>query len=203
MNYKERIVRGTVQTEHIVQFFDTSESLADVVAGFVHEGYTKGDTLLLAITPQHWVLTSALLERDGCSIAQAMSCGQLTVLDAGAMINQFMRDGRPDPFLFNDVIGGIVRQLNARGERLRIYGEMVDLLAVEGDLKGALELEQLWNALGEREPFTLFCGYSPVHFGDRRSGSALRQICEAHSRVHVNPRDILSSFLVDASAPAH
>ena len=68
----------------------------------------------------------------------------------------------------------------------------------EGDIMGAHDLEELWNALGEREAFTLFCGYSTVHFGDPRSGNALRQICQLHSHVHMSPRDLLGSFLVDA-----
>ncbi len=203
LTYKERVVRGNVQSEHIVQLFDTPESLADTVATFLQDGYTRGETLLLAITPRHWVLTAALLERGGCSIAEAMSSAQLTVVDAAAMINQFMRDGRPDPILFDEVIGGIVRVLNARGAPLRIYGEMVDLLAFEGDFVGAFELEELWNALGEREPFRLFCGYSTAHFGNPRSGGALRQICQTHSHVRTSPRDILSSFLLDASARSH
>jgi hypothetical protein len=53
----------------------------------------------------------------------------------------------------------------------------------------------LWNELAEREAFTLFCGYSTVQFGDPRSGSALRHICQLHLHVHVSPRDILGSFL--------
>ena len=58
-------------------------------------------------------MTAAVVERGGCSIAEAMTSGQLTVLDAAATMNQFMRDGRPDAFLFDDVIGGLVRRLNA------------------------------------------------------------------------------------------
>ena len=96
------------------------------------------------------------------------------------------------------MIGGIVRRLGARDGRLRIYGEMVDLLVAEGDVRGAHDLEELWNELGEREPFTLLCGYSTVHFGDPRSGGALRQVCQLHSHVHVHQRDILGSFLLDA-----
>ena len=65
MHYKERVVHGTIQSEHIVQFFDTAESLADAVADFVSEGYGLGETLLLAITPAHWVLVAAILERRG------------------------------------------------------------------------------------------------------------------------------------------
>ena len=199
MNYKERVVHGTIQSEHIVQFFDTAESLADAVADFVGEGYGQGETLLLAITPEHWVLVAAILERRGCALAAAMASGQLTVLDAGALLHQFMRDERPVPALFDATVGDLVRHLNARGSRLRIYGEMVDQLAARGDLKGAHALESCWNTLGEREPFTLFCAYSGVHFGDGRTAAALYGICGTHSEVRVNPRDVLSAFLLDTS----
>jgi hypothetical protein len=179
--------------------FDTPESLTTAVTAFLFEGYQANNTILLAITPRHWTLIAEAITKAGCPVADLITRGQLTVLDAAATLNAFMRGGRPDAQLFDEVVGEAVRQVNRRGHPLRIYGEMVNLLAGEGDFKGAKDLEELWNELGEREPFTLFCGYSTVHFGDPRTGPALREICRTHNHVYTDPRDILSTFLLDAS----
>jgi hypothetical protein len=51
-------------------------------------------------------------------------------------------------------------------------------------------------------PFTLFCGYSAVHFGDPRSAAALQAICRAHTHVRASSDDDLGAFLMsEARAP--
>jgi hypothetical protein len=81
---------------------------------------------------------------------------------------------------------------------------MVDVLAARGLYKAAYQLEVLWSALGEREPLTLFCGYSSAHFGDPKTAAILGRICETHHRVHRKKDDVLAEFLLerhDASGP--
>ena len=74
--------------------------------------------------------------------------------------------------------------------------EIVDLLAVQGNFAGAQLLENLWNELHARMPFTLFCGYSSENFGDPLTAGSLRSICRSHSHVRSNPNDLLGSFLL-------
>ena len=42
---------------------------------------------------------------------------------------------------------------------IRVYGEMVGLLWRRNQTGPALALESLWNDLGRREQFSLFCSY--------------------------------------------
>jgi hypothetical protein len=63
-----------------------------------------------------------------------------------------------------------------------------------------LQLESLFDELRAREPFTLFCGFSAVHFGDPRTADALRRVCRAHSRVRANPFDPLGAYLLQTTA---
>jgi hypothetical protein len=115
-------------------------------------------------------------------------------------MNLFMRHGRPRRSLFQDSIGSLVSSLARRGAHVRVYGEMVDLLAAEGNLDGAVELEKMWNDLGERESFALFCGYSAVNFGNPVTTDALRTICRTHSHIRSDRRDVLAAFLVAAAS---
>lgn len=185
------------RTEHAVQLFDTAETLTEAVAEFLHDGFVQGDTLLVVSTDHHWGAISSALRDRGMLVDQARASGQLTIRDAHDTLDLLMLDDRPDRDLFDVCVGALVRELTERGERLRIYGEMVDLLAVEGEYANAGALEELWNELGEHHAFHLFCGYSAANFGDPRTAEALRSICRAHSHVRSSTRDVLGSFLVD------
>jgi hypothetical protein len=145
---------------------------------------------------QRWYAVAMRLSSLGAPIDEALASGQLTVRDAVKTLKLFMREGRPNPDLFEEMIGGLVRERTARGAPLRVYGEMVNVLAAHGDYRAAEELEDLWNDLGRRSSFRLFCGYGSAHFGDPRSASALRRICSSHSHVLSSPQDVLGAFLL-------
>jgi hypothetical protein len=199
MTQKERVVHGGVVSDHIVQLFDSRSSLAITVSAFLKEGLDSGDTVLAVMSVAHWHATVGSLSRSVANLDHLMRAGRITVRDAGATLSSFMRDGRVDRELFDESIGALIQELRSRGRHVRIYGEMVDILAAEGDFRGALQLETLWNELSEQESFTLFCGYSAVTFGDPTYSEALHRVCREHSQVRTNPRDALATFLVDSS----
>ncbi len=181
---------------HSVQLFDQPESLAGTVAAYLLEGWQAGDTLLAVATGAHWAAIRDRLTAAGLPVAGAIASGRLTVRDARQSLEAMRRHERLDPVRFHGTIGQLVRRLVARGPRVRIFGEMVDLLAAAGQFGCAEQLEAWWNGLAARRPFTLLCGYSAVTFGDPLSVDALRRICQAHQRVHADPDDLLGSFLV-------
>jgi hypothetical protein len=99
-------------------------------------------------------------------------------------------------------IGGLIGRLIAEtAGGVSVYGEMVELLAEEGDMRGAQRLEQLWNELADRQPFSLLCGYSAAHFADARTATDLRAICCTHTRVQKNTSDMLGNWLVGREQP--
>ena len=185
---------------HSLQLFDSRNSLAGAVARFAGEGLEAGDNVLLVMQPLNWDATAQCLRKRGVTLREALASGRLTVLSAAATLQSFMRCGGVDRERFEDNVGTLIGALGSASGALRVYGEMVDLLAAEGDFRGALELETVWNGLRERESFQLFCGYSAVSFGDPRVSEELRLISRAHSHVHTNPSDILGTFLLQASA---
>ncbi|HEY6360373.1 MAG TPA: MEDS domain-containing protein [Vicinamibacterales bacterium] len=200
---RERDAHGAAASEHVVQLFDTTNSLANVVSAFLNEGWLQGDHLLVVAKPAHWAKTSDRLGRRGCPVAQAIKDGRLSVLDAATTLARVMRFGVLDRQLFLDHVGALVGRLVSESSRgVRIYGEMVDLLAEEGDLRGVQVLERFWNDLRERQPFTLLCGYNAAHFTDALAMPALHTICNAHTRVQRNASDLLGNWLIGRDAPA-
>ena len=197
MTYRETVVRGKISTRHLVQLFDNADSLAVSVSEYVREGVLVGETVLALITSEHWSAVETRLRAGGLAVDAAVSSNQLTVRDAADALQQCMRQGLPDRARFEAVLAAPIRRLAARGRPLRVYGEIVDLLADQGDSTSAQQLEDLWNALGESASFELLCGYSAVHFGDPQNADALRGICHSHFQVRSSPPDVLASFLVD------
>ncbi|HUQ89994.1 MAG TPA: MEDS domain-containing protein [Vicinamibacterales bacterium] len=191
-----RTERATRSSEHHLQLFDSSKSLAETVSGFLMDGFARGEGLLVVATPEHRELLSRKLEDAGLNTRKAMLANRLVMLDASQTLNKFMRQDAPNPIAFAEVIGTLVARLS-NDRRVCIYGEMVDVLAGQGKYKAAHTLEELWNALGNREWFTLFCGYASGHFGDPKSAKALNDICAAHTHLHRKQDDLLAEFLLD------
>jgi DcmR-like sensory protein len=199
MAFREAILHGSTTREHIVQLFDTVESLGETVAKFVTEGLAADDLVLVVARPHAWTNVAAGLARSGVDVRRAVDVRQLVVLDAATTLSKFTRQSWPDSERFEAVIGGLVRELVGRG-RLRIYGEMVDVLAADAQFHAAVALEKLWNDLAKTTPFSLFCGYSAVTFGSQRNSEMLRLICRCHSETRVNDDDDLAAWLLSRGA---
>ncbi len=184
---------------HGMQLFDDAESLGAGVAGFIHDGLRRGESVLVVAKERHWTAIQASLQEHGTDVGEQRDSGALVVENAGETLDQLMRRGRPDEALLEAFVDATFRRLK-RGAGLRVYGDMVDVLAGEGNFRGAMQLEELWNALLARESFSLLCGYSAGSFGHPRDAAALEQICRLHSHVRSDPRDVLGSFLVHPHA---
>lgn len=190
-----------VRSEHDVQFFDSSKSMADTVSAFLLDGFRKGANLLIVATPEHRELLTRRLQDQGVDVHAAQAANRLVMADAADTLRTFMRNDHPSAAAFDEVIGTLLERLSSSGPPVRVYGEMVDLLAARGNLRGAAALEELWNLLGRRERFTLLCGYASGHFGNPRTAASLAAICAAHDHVHRKPDDLLAEFLLEQALP--
>ena len=191
-------MRGSVASEHLVHLFDEPRSLVDTVATFLDQGCRRDDTLLVVARAGNWVLTSVELTAKGCPVEALTAAGRLVVLDAPTTLASFMVNGEPDPEHFDRQIGDVVRRLCRESSAgVSAYGEMVDILAAQGNFIAAEHLETLWNDLATECSFRLLCGYSSSHFGDERHARHLDRICAQHSHAGSNSTDLLASWLLD------
>src|SRR5688572_8571203 len=120
------------QSWHSIQLFDDTDSLANAVAAFVQEWVSKRDRVMVVMRPELWNLTAAQLDRNRVSIRDGVGSGHLSVLDSEKTLRQFMDDGQPEARRFDDVVGTTVRNLASAGGAVRVYGDMVDVLASRG-----------------------------------------------------------------------
>ena len=185
---------------HAVQLFDNSGSRARAVATFVRDGLAAGDRVVIAMRAEAWAATAAVLAHQGVPPDDAIAAGTLVVIDAKTMVQGLTRDGAPDALFLERTIGELVGQHSSDGRRLRMYGEMVDVLVARGDFDTAQRLEQAGNAVRTRVPFKILCGYSAAHFTDPGRGDALRAIRRIHTHVHLDPEDKVATHLMQAAS---
>ena len=167
---------------HAVRFYESERSLAVIVAEFLNEGFADWHPGLVVATPA----TRAALVLELCAgsldVVELQRSGRLVLLDAGELLDLFMIDEQPDPTRFNTVMGEtIARACGGRTDcKLRIFGQMVDVLWRDGQQDAAIHLEMLWNQLAHRQAFSLLCGYA---MGNFYKDSNFEDICGQHSHV--------------------
>lgn len=167
---------------HVVVFYEAEAFLVDSVVDFLAPGLLAGDAATIVVaTDAHRELFDRALTAAGVDLPAARRCGRYVVLDAAQALATFLADARPDPARFNTGVGEVVARAADSAREVRIYGEMVGLLWQEGNVAAAIALEDLWNDLATRYPFSLFCAY-PMPASDTDT-KAFRTICGQHSKV--------------------
>jgi hypothetical protein len=179
-----KLPRGAAARDHRVEFYEDPRGLSRVVSEFLFEGWERGEALLVIAGRDHLRGITQGLRALEVDLDQAWLTGRMRFLEARQTLARFMRDGRPDPELFSQAVGGALAEaLRLRdSDRVCAYGEMVDVLWGDGNREGALQLEEMWNELAERHSFSLLCGYARAHFsaGDH---AAVRAICGHHTQA--------------------
>lgn len=165
---------------HGVYFYEDDTFLIDNVAGFAKEGLERQETVIIVATEHHRSDLETKLTEDLHGLWAATLANYVT-LDASATLGLFMRNGWPDERLFLKIIGQIIQ--SARGNTVRIYGEMVAVLWAEGNALAAIHLERLWNKLGSQRNFTLLCGYPSSAFQGADMDFAFQDVCACHSQI--------------------
>jgi len=172
------------ESEHLVQFYETDEFLVDSVSKFIGTGLSAGDAGIVIATKAHREGFEQRLKADGLDLDAARAGGTYISRDALETLSTFMVDGFPDPERFAAVIGGIIARAAQDQRRVRVCGEMVALLWMEGNRAAAIRLEELWNDLRDKTPpFSLLCAYAMHGFDGETYGIQFTEICQQHSRV--------------------
>jgi signal transduction histidine kinase len=174
-----------VAENHVVQFYEDSAFLSDVVVQFLDAGFQLGEPAVVIATEAHRTRFAQRLKARGVDVERSCEEGRLVLLDARRTLNGFMVEGLPDWNRFKSIIGPVLHQIHrSAGEAcVRAYGEMVDLLWKDGNPRAALLLEEQWNELGREHSFSLLCAYSMGNFRTHEDARAFQAVCSAHSHV--------------------
>ena len=170
---------GMQHSEHLVEFFDADADLVRVVTHYLAQGFDAGHTCICVVTAEHREMIENRLVAIGANPGALAASYRYIPIDARATLDTLTQGGdRPDRERFHRIVGLLVSQAASRGAPVRIFGEMVALLARRGLYQAVLELEELWNELSRERDFMLLCGYPREAFTTEQ----LDTISAVHSR---------------------
>jgi len=133
-------------------------------------------------TSDHIEQLDSKLRSAGYDLFNLRLADQYITLDAAQTLYEFTINGVPDPFLFQLVVSNLLKRTKRRGQKVRIFGELMALLWEQGNADGTLCLEQLWKKQLTNESFSRFCAYPKSGFAEG-SESAIAEICKSHTHV--------------------
>jgi hypothetical protein len=166
--------------DHLVHVYEDHASLVDALAIYAGAGLGKGEAVVLLVTRDHAAAVRKRLRSDGFEPADLERWGQLRVLDAGDVLDELTVGGLPDADQFRLISTALIADARSasRNGRIRLCGEMVNLLWRMDQEQAAVELESLWNEAIVTNAVPLFCAYHV-----EEGGSLPAALCEAHTHV--------------------
>ena len=177
----ERVDIGS--RDHVVQFYADDGELIERVGDYLLSAVKDGSVAIVIASAEHRRAFARRLAEAGVDVDAARERGTYLDLDARHTVSRFTVDDRPDGTGFERVIGGVVRKAVETGRPVRAYGEMVALLWDDGLVNAAIDLEALWNELGDQYPFSLFCAYPARSVARDDQSDAFNEVCLLHGGV--------------------
>lgn len=166
-----------------MQLYAEPEFPMRAVGEFVGEGLSRGEAVVVIATASHWQALERQLTAQRFDIDTRVSQGQLVIRDATSCLPELLVDGMPDRERFLSVSGSAIGAAERFGyARLRLFGEMVDLLR-RIDLASAIRLEALWTELLAVKRISMLCAYSLDVFDPAVYGGVLQSVCGAHTHL--------------------
>ena len=154
--------------EHLVHLYEDDGVLVEAVALYAGRGLGKGEAVVLVATADHLDAIERTLAAAGLEPADLKAWGQLVCIEAAPLLARFLDQGDIDAQRFEAILSDILASVRGGGRftRVRVYGEMVNLLWRHNH-PATRRLEELWNQAIEAHGLSLLCGYR-VHGGDER-----------------------------------
>lgn len=152
-------------SEHIVQFFRSDDEYVRAAGYFLREGLEAGETCVAVATAEHHRQLDRYLLDAGLDPDTLSAEYRYVPLQAEQMLPTFFdANAGIDQERFHRQFNLLISQAGSRGQPVRIFGEMVSLLAEQGRPTAAIQLEELWNELSRQHHFSLFCSYRASPF---------------------------------------
>ena len=181
----DRVIANAVPCDHIVQLYQDQDFLSRAVCRFAGAALANGEGIILVPTLTHWNAIRPRLEAEGVDVEAARGRGQLTVLDADEFLPRFMRDAMPDSPIFLGLAADVIGQARARGryQKVRWWGEMVNVLWERGEVAASMNLEDLFDQLAKKHDIAIFCSFLMDNFNGEVHAHILPRLGTNHSHL--------------------
>jgi hypothetical protein len=209
VNWKE-LLANPGPDGHIVQLYQDADFYGEAISHFAAEGIVRGESIILVATDENFQNISGRLESKGFVISELFERGQLTVLNANDTLPKFMKSGLPDGNIFKPLARQTIEKARRAGKfpRVRWWGEMVNVLYVDGNGGASNKLEEYFDQVAHEETIAIFCSFLMDKYDSRIYDEAFCNICRTHSNVihthdYAMHRQVVSKAVSDVLGPMH
>ena len=171
--------------DHVVQLYQDEDFLSRAVCRFAGGALANGEGIILVPTLTHWNAIRPRLEAEGVDVKAARERGQLTVVDADECLPRFMRNSMPDSSIFLGLAADVIGQARAgvRYEKVRWWGEMVNVLWERGNAAASMNLEDQFDQLAKKHDIAIFCSFLMDNFNGEVHTHMLPRLGANHSHL--------------------
>jgi hypothetical protein len=193
---------------HIVQLYQDADFYSEAISHFTAEGLVRGESIILVATGPNWLNICARLESKGFHIPELFDRGQLTLLDAEETLPKFMAGGLPDGKIFKPLARETIQRARQGGKfpAVRWWGEMVNVLYVDGNGKASTKLEEYFDEVAHEERIAIFCSFLMDKYDPEIYDEAFTNVCRTHSNViptddYASHRQAINRAIVEVFGP--
>ncbi len=188
---------------HIVKVCSDDTLQAQAVTEYIKEGLLKEEAAIVFARTSLRKKVIANLEDLGIDVGHYKSIGKLKFFDAEFILTSFHIDGRVDESAFIDVIGLPLQAIKKEFGKVRVFGEIVNVLWKNAEHAAAMHLEECWHKLCQAIDFSFLCSYSLESLDSTAFDESINLLCQYHKHlipVHadipaiVNEDSILQEF---------
>jgi hypothetical protein len=180
------VLADATAPDHIVQLYQDQDFLGRAVCRFGGAALANGESFILLCTLPHWNEWRLRFEAQGVDVEAASKRGQMTVMDAEDLLSRFMSDGMPDRPTFLGLAADLVEQARAGGRypRVRLWGEMVNVLWERGNVAASMKLEELYDQyIGKKLGVATMCAFLMDNFNSDIHARMLPMLGMTHSHL--------------------
>lgn len=171
---------------HTVQICLNESSQVDLVTNYIKEGLLNGEAVIIIANPKlRQIIKSKMgvFSFNGKNIQELQVQGQIKLFDAESILSTLRIDGVLEEDLFHECVAVPIYNAKSNYGKVRIFGEMVDILWKENQHDMAMQLEAFWNNLSSTQEFKFLCTYTLNMLSPNAYDEKLEQICKYHSHL--------------------
>lgn len=182
---------------HIVQVCQNKTSQAEAVTHYIKEGLLNDEAVVVFAGTVLRKAVRSKMDALGFDVQAFKNNHQIQFFDAEFLLSTFLVDGVLEEQAFQESIGFPIQAAQLQYGKVRAIGGMMDVLWKKGQYDTAMQLEDLWNDLSQKQEFSLLCSYSLDSLDPNAYDESLEWICKCHKHLTPVKNYDLSETAVD------
>jgi len=172
---------------HDLVFCSSDAVLVSAFSRFVAGALDRGNAVIVLLTDAHERSLQRTLQASQVDLAIATRQQRYVSVSITELLAKVMVNGCPDPTRFvnaaEEVLTEVARRAGQHAE-IAACGECSPTVWADGNVEGAIQLEQLWDDVANGRQMDILCAY-PLAARDE-SVQAVRRLCAEHTAVEIS-----------------